>query len=278
MGNNGSARFVVLLFQLLLVLVVVAAGWLAMLLSSILTMRTLGLRPSLVVSEAVLVLPGALAALALGLGRDEIGLRTVDRRTAFLSLAAGATLWVTSLGVFEVQYALWSPPPGYLEAFRQLHAALEPSGPADALVSVLAIAIAPAVCEEALFRGIVLPSVLRVLGGTAAVAASALLFGAIHLDFTSGVIPTAYRVPFACAIGVGLALLRLRTGSLLPPVVAHATLNTITFLVAPWMDDPGQALPDPRPGLGAALLATGVAATALAFRFARGVDSTKGRA
>ena len=72
------------------------------------------------------------------------------------------------------------------------------------MLSVLAIAVAPAVCEELLFRGLVLHSLLPLLRTAGAVAASALLFGLIHLDFSSGG-ATLYRVPFAIAVGVGLA-------------------------------------------------------------------------
>jgi len=214
-----------------------------------------GLRPTLLFAEAALVAP------ALG----------------------GATLWVTSLGLFETQYAVWRPPPGYLEAFRRLHDALHPEGAVDVVASVLAIAIAPAVCEELLFRGLVLPSLLG-LGAAGAVAGSAALFGLIHLDFTPGpngtVTPSLYRVPFACVIGVALAVLRLRTRSLLPGVVAHAVLNTITFVAAPLTDDPTQGLPESRPLFGLSLLAAGALASALLFRslgdrrLTRGADST----
>jgi membrane protease YdiL (CAAX protease family) len=153
---------------------------------------------------------------------------------------------------------VWSPPPGYLQEFQRLHEMLRPRGPADAVLSVLAIAVAPAVCEELLFRGFVLQALLARLGTAGAVALSAVLFGVIHLDFSGGG-ATLYRVPFAIAVGVGFALLRLRTGSLLPAMLAHAVVNATTFGVA-LHEDPVTTLPDPRPGLGLALVATGVAA------------------
>jgi sodium transport system permease protein len=222
----------------------------------------LGLRPALVISELGLVAPGLILAVLLRrpLGRtlalDASGLRHATP----LSLAFGATLWIASLGLFEVQYSLWAPPPGYLEAFRRLHEALRPGGPLDALVSLLAIAIAPAVCEEVLFRGLVLPALLRPLGAWGAAVVSALLFGMIHLDFAGGGL-SLYRVPFAAVVGLGLAALRLRAGVLGPAILAHAALNAITFSAAPFTDDPSLGLPDPRPGLGLLLFATGAGAT-----------------
>jgi membrane protease YdiL (CAAX protease family) len=222
----------------------------------------LGLRPALVISEIALVAPALVFAgllrrpLAQTLALDATGLRRVN----LLSLGFGATLWLASLGLFEVQYSLWAPPPGYLEAFRRLHEALRPSGPVDALVSLLAIAIAPAVCEELLFRGLVLPAFLRPLGTWGAACVSALLFGVIHLDFAGGGL-SLYRVPFAAVVGLGLAALRLRAGMLGPAILAHAALNAITFAAAPFTDDPSLGLPDPRPGLGFLLFAAGAGAS-----------------
>ena len=104
------------------------------------------------------------------------------------------------------------------------------------------------------------------LGACGAILASAGLFGLIHLDATGGAASalTAYRVPFALAVGLGLGLLRVRTGSLWPSLIAHATLNTITFAVAPFADDPSRGLPAPEPWKGAGLLVFGL----LGFHFA----------
>jgi len=222
----------------------------------------LGLRPALVIGEIALVAPGLfLAALLRRPLMETLALEAPLRQVSLLSLGTGATLWLASLGLFEVQYSLWAPPHGYLEAFQRLHEALRPSGPVDALVSLLAIAAAPAVCEELLFRGLVLPAFLRPLGAWGAACVSALLFGLIHLDFAGGGL-SLYRVPFAAVVGLGLAALRLRAGTLGPAILAHAALNAITFAAAPFTDDPSQGLPDPRPGLGLLLFGAGGAATA----------------
>lgn len=249
----------------LLAPLLVVAGYVAMNVGLALTVRH-GTRPALVVSELLLVTPAALALLVAGLPLARgFALGRVGGRTLALAFAAGAAFWVGSLGLMELQYGVWPPPPGYLELFRRLHEALRPSGPADAVVSVLSIAIAPATCEELLFRGAALAALARGFGARAAVAVSALLFGLIHVDF-GGSGPVLYRVPFAVAVGVGLGALRVRTGSIVPAIAAHALLNTITFLAAP-LTDTGGPLPDPRPGLGAALLVTGLLGSAVVFRF-----------
>jgi len=228
----------------------------------------LGLRPALLISETALIAPGllALAALRVPLAAG-LGLHPIGARTALLVAALAGALWVASLGLFEVQYSLWAPPPGYLEAFQRLHEALRPKNAADALVSVVAIAAAPAICEELLLRGVVLPALLPALGGAGAIVTSAALFALIHWDL--------YRAAFTFALGLALGVLRVRTGSLLSPVLAHALVNTITFVAAPLTDDPSGGLPEPRPFLGLALFAVGTGVTFLLVRRVSVVDSTR---
>lgn len=236
---------------------------------TLLVLHHVGTRPLLVVSEAALLLPGlALLVLLERPVSDALALRPVDRRLVILSVLCGASLWAMSLGVFELQYVVWPPPEGYLEGFRRLHEALRPAGPVDALVSIAAIAFVPAACEEALFRGIVLGALVP-LGRAAAILASAVLFGLIHLDISASGLPAFYRTPFAIVVGTVLAALRLRTVSLIPAVLAHATLNFITFTVAPWLDESGPGLPPPRPLLGAAFFVGGGAITLALFKHMR---------
>jgi len=263
MGKSGSVSTPALPWPLAPILV--ALGWTGMLVCGSAAGR-LGLRPALLISEMGLAMP-ALFALALlpGTWGDALALRRLSGKIALVSLAAGGAFWAASLGLFELQYAVWRPPPGYLEAFQRLHEMLRPSGPFDALISVGAIAVAPAVFEEILFRGAVLPALLRPLGAAGAILVSAALFGLIHLDLTT---PGAafYRVPFAFGVGLGLGILRVRTGALLPSILAHALLNTITFVAEPLAENPSAGLPDPRPLLGFALLAGGIAAALLAIK------------
>jgi len=249
---------------------VVVAGMFAMLLVGR-PAFSFGLRPALLASELALVLPGLLALVAFGvpLGAG-LALHAIPSRTALLVAATAAALWLASLGLFEVQYWLWAPPPGYLEAFQRLHEMLRPRSAADALLSVAAIAAAPALCEELLLRGIVLPALAPALGGAAAVAGSAVLFALIHLD--------PYRSAFTFVLGLALGALRLRARSLLAPVLAHALVNTITFVAAPLTDDPAAGLPPPRPLLGLGLLLAGAGLTLVLMHRVRVVDSPRAAA
>jgi membrane protease YdiL (CAAX protease family) len=219
----------------------------------------LGLRTVLVVSQLALAGPGLLMVMASRIPWPlVVGRWPLDGRTAALALVAGASLWIASLGLLELQYALWAPSPDYIEGFRRLHEALRPRGPLDALVSLAAIAVIPAISEETLVRGILLPSLGPRSGRRGAIVISAVVFAAIHFDL--------FRTVFTLVLGLVLGWLRVRTGSLLACMVAHAVLNGLTFAVAPFVDDPSKGLPDPRPLLGLGLFLTGTAATVVVLR------------
>jgi membrane protease YdiL (CAAX protease family) len=82
----------------------------------------------------------------------------------------------------------------------------------------------PGICEELLFRGVILTGLRRSFGPVAAVAVSALLFAALHAS--------PWRFFPQLLLGVLLALLTLRSGSVLPAVVAHAAYNASAYLIA----------------------------------------------
>ena len=219
-----------------------------------------GPRLGIFVGSVLLAVP-AMAALALlrsGRWRQTIALASPSPRTLALSVLLGGALWVLSIGLMELQSLALPPPPEYLALFRAIHEALAPRNALDAVVSVVVIAIAPGVGEELLTRGILLPSLLRVLRPSGAIWISAALFAAMHFD--------PYRFVFTLVIGLVLGVLRVRTGSLWPAIVAHVTLNTLTFLVVPLVDDPAQTTYTPQPLLGVACLLAGAALALPLFR------------
>jgi membrane protease YdiL (CAAX protease family) len=218
-----------------------------------------GFRGFIAVSEALLAVP---ALLAVGLRRappsQTLALSSLSRRGLAVSVGLGATLWVASLGLLELQNVVWPADPEYIAGFRRLHDLLYPRGPFDAFLSLATIALMPAVCEEIATRGVLLPSLRSALAPLPAIGISAAVFALMHFD--------PYRTPFTFAVGLVLGALRLRAGSLWPSLLAHATLNALTFAAAPFLDDPAQPLPDPRPFVGLALLMVGSALTALVWR------------
>ena len=119
-------------------------------------------------------------------------------------------------------------------------------GPAR-LLALVALGAAPALAEELLFRGFV-QQVARVrLGAAAAVALSALAFGAVHGDLAQS--------PAALVLGLYLGVAVEVGRSLCVGVACHAANNALAVLLPPL----GVALP-----LGRAL-ALGAVLAALAF-------------
>ena len=114
----------------------------------------------------------------------------------------------------------------------------------DALVR---IPIGTALFEELVFRSVLLALLLRRLRPDIAVGASALMFGLWHVlpalgfaDSNAGVADGASLavVPVTVAVtalaGGTLAWLRIRSGSVVAPIVVHAALNT-SAVVAAWL-------------------------------------------
>jgi membrane protease YdiL (CAAX protease family) len=80
--------------------------------------------------------------------------------------------------------------------------------------------------EELFFRGWILRGYLGRYSARKAVWASAILFALFHLN--------PWQAVVALPLGLGFAWLFLRTGSLLPGILGHATVNFSTnFLLAP---------------------------------------------
>jgi membrane protease YdiL (CAAX protease family) len=250
-----------------LAVVAVLAGMAAMV-AGLMVMAPRGLRTALATGELCLIAPGLLIAALSGVPLVEgLALRRVSSRTVLLAALGGAALWAASLGLMNVQFVVWRPPADFLETFRLLHQRLRPRTFEEGVLSVAAIALMPALCEETLFRGIVLPSLAR-MGALAGVLGSAGLFALIHID-TASAGPVFYRLPFAFAVGLGLAALRLLTGSLIPSMVAHAVLNTITFATVFLSGAASEAMEEPQVLSGLLLLLGGGAATAWLFRALR---------
>jgi uncharacterized protein len=171
---------------------------------------------------------------ALGLAPDRV------RSGVRVGLAVGAPI-VAGIGVASRLRAT----SGYFDDARVMQA-----GPRRVVYeAAVRIPIATALGEELIFRGALLGLFRRKHSTAAAVAASSLLFGLWHVlptleglalnppaegDHTTrhkiGVV--AGTVAATAAAGVGFSLLRIRSGSVLAPVVVHAAINSSAFIAA----------------------------------------------
>jgi uncharacterized protein len=87
----------------------------------------------------------------------------------------------------------------------------------------LTCVIAP-ICEEVLFRGYIFTALRNWRGTLPAALITGVLFGGVH----AGSAPALDLIPLA-GLGFGLCLLYRYTGSLYPPIVAHALNNSLAF-------------------------------------------------
>jgi uncharacterized protein len=152
-------------------------------------------------------------------------------------------------------------PPRLVEAF-DVGRVLMTSGWSH-LVLIAVASLLPACCEELAFRGGLQSALAGRHPPARAVALSALVFAAFHLD--------PVRFPGVLLLGVAFGWLAWRTGSIWPSMVAHAVNNgaaVIGLLLASEPADLGQAEAIP-PGDAAATLALGLALYALLAAAAR---------
>jgi membrane protease YdiL (CAAX protease family) len=120
--------------------------------------------------------------------------------------------------------------------------------------ALLRIPLGTVLWEEVAFRGVLLAVLARLASRSSAVAGSALLFGVWHIrptldglaanELVDGRAATGAAVTLAClataAAGLLFATLRLRSGSLLAPVVLHLATNDLGLLAAAAATRPGR--------------------------------------
>jgi sodium transport system permease protein len=134
-------------------------------------------------------------------------------RPGFIITSAilGLTAWTFASGVI---LRLAPPPETLVRALERIF--MIGDQPMPLWLIWLVVALMPAICEEALFRGFVL-SGLRPLGATAAIGISALLFGLAHASI--------YRLLPTFFLGILLGIVVWRGGSLLYSITLHALNN-----------------------------------------------------
>jgi hypothetical protein len=95
--------------------------------------------------------------------------------------------------------------------------------------NLVALALVPGFCEEILFRGYAQRQFERAAGPAGGILLSGVLFGMYHLR-PSQLLPLA-------ALGLYLAYLTWRTGSLWPAVLVHALHNGLAVIAARYVQD-----------------------------------------
>jgi sodium transport system permease protein len=199
------------------------------------------LRAGLVITEILVVLAPAIAAVRLaGVGMTRgLGLRAPSPLALAGAAAAGLGSALVGIPATGWLNTIIPPPPEFMDTFRKLGEQLTPTSPADYVFVLVIIAVLPAVCEEALHRGVLMRGLLTRFGPVTAIVTSGLLFGVFHLS--------PYRFVWTATLGVLLGWIAYRSGSLISSIVAHGMTNGSLVLLP--------ALPAVRAAIG--LSATG---------------------
>ncbi len=87
---------------------------------------------------------------------------------------------------------------------------------------ILGVAVGAPVVEELFYRGIIQGSLVEKLGDIPGLILASIIFGAVHLSWIE-------FIPLTVA-GLGFGLLALKTGRLLPAIIAHMAFNAVTLV------------------------------------------------
>lgn len=96
---------------------------------------------------------------------------------------------------------------------------------------LMAVVLAP-LAEELFFRGMLFPAFARRMGVWAAILLSALLFAVLHVGTgaTGDLAPNAILAGLIFPLGVLLAWIYHRRGTLLAPIIVHAVFNLLAVV------------------------------------------------
>ena len=128
---------------------------------------------------------------------------------------------IIGAGLHALQQKLFPVDKSFLEKmYRPFFESLQK----ESLWALLAcISITPGICEEFFFRGLILSSLLCYMRSRKAIIMTAFFFAMMHVDFT--------RFSFTLVMGIWLGILLVRTGSIFPPMLAHALSNGIVIFL-----------------------------------------------
>jgi ABC-2 type transport system permease protein/sodium transport system permease protein len=181
---------------------------------------------------ANLLLFGGLPLLFVWLGR-------IPLKSGYCLECLGLAFWGAAL---LLGLSLWPIADLVQRGLRELGLGLDPELLAGAserfqrwravspVLIVAGFAIVPAVLEELFFRGFLFGALLRASGPRSAIVGSALFFGVFHL-VDQGLI-VVERGLTSTLLGLVLAWLCWRSGSVIPGIILHAVHNSCLVLLA----------------------------------------------
>ncbi len=148
-----------------------------------------------------------------------LGLRRPATRFVIAALLVGSSQWFVNLVIVDrLDHWLGLTRDGSIDRLAKV--AVDP----PLLVSLFAIALVPAVCEEVLFRGVFARGLATRFVPIAAISASAIVFSLFHLSLVQAV-PTLL-------LGIVYGYIALAARSCVPTILAHLVNNSLAIIVA----------------------------------------------
>lgn len=158
---------------------------------------------------------------------DSFALRLPPARVVFFVLAAClGSMWLLSgLTILQDKLFVWLGWEQYArQSYTQLQKPVEEALKRGWFTAILLMSLAPGLCEEFLFRGLVFRGFQRSFSGPRALLYTALLFAAMHVELAK-MIPMLF-------LGLFFGALAWLGRSLWMSVLAHAANNAAVLVVA----------------------------------------------
>ncbi|HEY4187204.1 MAG TPA: ABC transporter permease subunit/CPBP intramembrane protease [Polyangia bacterium] len=188
--------------------------------------------PGLLISQWVGFL--GLVWLYARLVRRPLGDVLVFTRPRGAALAGAACIglsgWII-LGILADR--LMPPPREVVDSIRHL---IHPPGESRSLaLSLFALAVTPAVCEESLFRGAILQGLRRQFSVPVSCVLTGILFGVMHGD--------VWRFVPTSLLGMLLSWVALSSGSIIPSMLVHVLNNGVLIVLGYYgLDEAGEKM------------------------------------
>ena len=155
--------------------------------------------------------------------REALGCRVgLSTKGAALLVVMGFGLQFPFAELSNVAQRFWPTP--LIEQTRVLEL-LTARSFSEALAVTIAIVVIAPVAEELFFRGALFEGLRVRYGAAFAICFTAALFGVSHGSVVAAI--------YATLAGLVFGVLRLRTGSVFPSVVLHASINAVPVLLSP---------------------------------------------
>jgi len=123
-----------------------------------------------------------------------------------------------SLSLLAVQETIRPPSEELVRGFKEIME--QASG--SLWLKIVILGITPGICEEVLFRGVLLYRHERVIGSWLSILLNGLIFGALHLS--------PYRFPATAVLGMVLCHVTLKSDSIFPAMILHSGYNTVLVI------------------------------------------------